>query len=91
MAFADPDATGVFIAAETGRITAIRTGTWRLYDFFWSLHIMDWKNHEDFNTWWLLAFAIGGLTLGLAGTILLFMRWPFRAKRKIRTRALRTR
>jgi hypothetical protein len=21
---------------------------------------MDWKNHENFNTWWLLAFAIGG-------------------------------
>ena len=47
VAFADPDATGVFIAAETGRITAIRTRTWRLYDFFWSLHIMDWKNNED--------------------------------------------
>lgn len=42
---------------------------------------MDWKNHEDFNTWWLLAFAIGGLTLGIAGTILLFMRWPIRRRR----------
>ena len=82
IAFADPDATSVFVAADTGKITAVRTGTWRLYDFFWSLHIMDWKNHENFNTWWLLAFAIGGLVLGLAGTILLFIRWPFRRKRK---------
>ena len=82
IAYADPDATSVFVAADTGTITAVRTGTWRLYDFFWSLHIMDWKNHENFNTWWLLAFAIGGLILGLAGTVLLFIRWPFRRKRR---------
>ncbi len=81
IAFADPDQTSVFVARDTGRITAVRTGTWRLYDFFWSLHIMDWKNHENFNTWWLLAFAIGGLSLGLAGTALLVMRWPIRRRR----------
>ena len=88
IAYADPDATSVFVAADTGKITAVRTGTWRLYDFFWSLHIMDWKNHENFNTWWLLAFAIGGLALGLAGTVLLFIRWPFRRKRKARHTSL---
>ncbi len=82
IAYDDPDTTSIFVAADTGRITAVRTGTWRLYDFFWSLHIMDWKNHENFNTWWLLSFAIGGLILGLAGTVLLFIRWPFRRKRK---------
>lgn len=82
VAFADPDQTSVFVAADTGRITAVRTGTWRLYDFFWSLHIMDWKNHQDFNTPWLLAFAIGGLLLGVAGTILLFLRWPLRRRRR---------
>lgn len=78
--FADADHTSVFVT-ETGRIAAVRTGTWRLYDFFWGLHIMDWSNHENFNTWWLLAFALGGLSLGLAGTVLLAMRWPLRRKR----------
>ena len=78
--FVDADHTRVFVT-DTGRIAAVRTGTWRLYDFFWGLHIMDWSNHENFNTWWLLAFALGGLTLGLAGTVLLLMRWPFRRKR----------
>ncbi len=82
IAYADPDSTSIFVAADTGKITAVRTGTWRLYDFFWGLHIMDWKNHENFNTWWLLAFAIGGLILGLAGTVLLFIRWPFRRRRR---------
>lgn len=78
----DPENTRVYVEANSGRIAAVRNGTWRLYDFFWGLHIMDWKNHENFNSWWLLAFAIGGLVMGLAGTILLFMRWPFKRRRK---------
>ena len=82
IAFTDPDRTSVFVATDSGKITAVRTGTWRLYDFFWSLHIMDWKNHENFNSWWLLAFAFGGLTMGIAGTILLVMRWPIRRARR---------
>lgn len=82
IAFADTDRTSVFVAADSGKTTAVRTGTWRLYDFFWSLHIMDWKKHEDFNTPWLLAFALGGLALGIAGTILLIMRWPLRRRRR---------
>ncbi|BBD02168.1 PepSY domain-containing protein [Sphingobium sp. YG1] len=81
VAFADPASTRVFIAADTGRIAAVRTGTWRLYDFFWGLHIMDWKNHEDFNTPWLLAFAIGALALWAGGAVLLYMRWPRRRRR----------
>ena len=78
----DPENTRVYVEANSGRIAAVRNGTWRLYDFFWGLHIMDWKNHENFNSWWLLAFAIGGLLLGLAGTVLLFMRLPFKRRRK---------
>ena len=78
--FADDDATRIYVAAETGRLTSVRTGTWRLYDFFWGLHIMDWTEHERFNTPWLMAFAAGGLVFGVAGVILLFMRWPRRRK-----------
>lgn len=83
--FADDDATRIYVAADTGRVTAVRTGTWRLYDFFWGLHIMDWTEHERFNTPWLNAFAAGGLVFGVAGAILLYMRWP-RRRRPARAR-----
>ncbi len=82
--FKDAEKTRVFVSPESGRIVAVRTGTWRLYDFFWGLHIMDWKNHEDFNTPWMMAFAAGGLTLAIAGVVLLYMRWPRRRRRKAR-------
>lgn len=81
--FPDDDATRIYVAAENGRLTSVRTGTWRLYDFFWGLHIMDWTEHERFNTPWLMAFAAGGLVFGVAGAILLFMRWPRRRRRKV--------
>ena len=88
VAFAGPDQTSVFVVAETGQIAAVRTANWRLFDFFWGVHIMDWTDRDNFNTWWLLAFAIGGLVLGLAGTVLLVIRWPIKRgpfrRRKLR-------
>lgn len=81
VAFADDEATRVYID-DAGRIAAVRTGTWRFYDFFWALHIMDWSEHENFNTPWLKAFAIGGLLLAIAGTILLYLRWPRKRRRR---------
>lgn len=81
--FEDEEATRVFVSPDSGRIVGVRTGTWRLYDFFWGLHIMDWRNHEDFNTPWTMAFAAGGLTLTVAGVVLLYMRWPRRRRRKV--------
>ena len=81
--FEDAETTRVFVSPENGKIVGVRTGTWRLYDFFWGLHIMDWKNHEDFNTPWMMAFAAGGLALAVAGVVLLYMRWPRRRRRKV--------
>lgn len=78
------DDVSVYIPLSTGEIAAVRSTTWRIYDFFWGLHIMDWKNHENFNSWWLVLFALGGLTMALSGLFLLIKRWPFRRKRKDR-------
>jgi hypothetical protein len=88
--FDDPAQTRVFVAESTGRIAAVRTGTWRIYDFLWGLHIMDWKNHEDFNTLWLSGFAVGALLLALAGLVLLFMRWPLRRARRSSVKRIRS-
>lgn len=79
---ADAEDTRVYVT-DTGAIAAVRTGTWRLYDFFWGLHIMDWSEHENFNTPWLKAFAFGGLALAIAGTVLLYLRWPRRRRRRV--------
>ena len=44
VALADPAATVIYVDATTGDVTARRNDRWRLYDFFWSLHIMDYPS-----------------------------------------------
>jgi len=72
------DDVRIFIPTTTGEVAAVRSSIWRFYDFFWSLHIMDWKNHENFNSWWLIAFALSGFVMSVSGIILLVKRWPLR-------------
>lgn len=60
----------VYVAANTGAVTARRSDLWRLYDTLWALHIMDWRNHDDFNhplivivSWLTLLSIIAGFVL----------------------------
>ena len=69
--FSDADETAVYVSAETGAIVAHRNSTWRLFDFFWMLHIMDYWDREDFNNPLVIGAGIGGLWLALSGTWLL--------------------
>ncbi|HEY0626657.1 MAG TPA: PepSY domain-containing protein [Allosphingosinicella sp.] len=66
--FADDRDTSLYVAADLAKVTARRTDLWRTFDFFWGLHIMDWKGRENFNTWWLwlaTALALVGVIAGL--------------------------
>lgn len=74
--------THVYVSGETGRILAVRTGTWRVYDFLWGLHIMDWQEHDNFNNIWLVSFAASGVIFALTGIALLIMRFPIKIRRR---------
>lgn len=66
----DGPKTRLYLDAETAELRAVRTRLWRVYDFMWMLHIMDYKTRDNFNSWWLrlaaflaLLFAVSGLLL----------------------------
>ena len=59
------------IMAATGEIVARRTRWWRVYDFFWGLHIMDLQTREDTHNPWLVLFAGVSLLTTLMALILL--------------------
>jgi hypothetical protein len=66
----------LYVAAANGQTSLPRTDLWRTYDFFWSLHIMDWgPARENFNTPWIVAAAILGLSTVLFGVVLLVHRF----------------
>ena len=76
----------LYVSTATGRVSEARTDLWRTYDFLWSLHIMDWgPARENFNTPWLVAFAVLALSTVLFGIALLvhrFTRGVLREKRE---------
>lgn len=71
VAFADAEGLAVYVAADTGRVTARRSDLWRVYDALWALHIMDWRDHENFNTGLLIFATVLALIVTLAGIVLL--------------------
>ncbi len=78
----DPDGTRLYVSPDTGRVLARRNDYWRVFDFFWMLHIMDYDEREDFNNPLLIVTTITSTLFVLTGIILLYFRfWPQRKKR----------
>lgn len=63
--------TTLYLDTQTGLVQRVRTDTWRLYDFFWMLHIMDYQNRENFNHGLLIFSAASALLFSLSGLVLL--------------------
>ncbi|QDM40781.1 PepSY domain-containing protein [Altererythrobacter sp. TH136] len=82
--FNDEAARAIYVAQDTGAVTARRSTLWRVFDFLWSLHIMDFKNHEDFNTPLLIAATTLGLIVILTGIVLFPSRLGYNAWRRRR-------
>lgn len=76
----DQDDTHVYIDARTGEVSARRSGTWRVYDFLWSLHIMDYRERESFRHPLLISAGFLAVTTAVTGLVL----WLLRLTRSIR-------
>lgn len=72
--FDDRLSTRLYISPETGKVAARRNDIWRIYDFFWMLHIMDYDEREDFNNLWVRAASAIGVIFALSGLFMLFFR-----------------
>jgi uncharacterized iron-regulated membrane protein len=70
--FDDMISTTFYIDAYTGELLKTRSDLWRIFDFFWMLHIMDYEDREDFNNPLLISFAACALMFTITGLILLF-------------------
>ena len=70
--FSDETSTSIYISASTGEILERRNSYWRVFDFFWMLHIMDYSGHSNFNNSIITTVALIAIWLGISGFILLF-------------------
>jgi hypothetical protein len=72
----------LYISPETGELVTRRHELWRLFDFLWMLHIMDYEEREDVNSWLLQAASLSAGLMLLAGAWLLFYNLPFRRRKQ---------
>ena len=66
----EPNSGVVYVDPTTGDIMAIRTTLWRAWDFLWSLHIMDYKERDDFSHWLIRIFSALSVTTVISGIVL---------------------
>jgi len=83
ISFDHPSKSTVFIATELGTIQKIRNDKWRIFDFLWMLHTMDYQGRDNFGNILLRGFSIFGLFTIFSGFILYYVS---SGKRKSRTR-----
>ena len=72
--FQDAERTAFYLSPQTGEVVTRRSAVWRFYDFFWRLHILDFKNGENFNHPLLVGLTLLTLSIVITGFILLWIR-----------------
>ncbi len=67
--YSEPESLHLYFDGWSGELVARRTTRWRIFDFLWMLHIMDFDERDDFNTPLLQIAAALGLLLALTGLV----------------------
>ena len=62
----------IYIDPYSEKIVAIRSNQWRIWDFMWGLHIMDWNERDDIGNVFLKIFSILALLSAISGIYLFF-------------------
>ena len=66
------DSVNVYVQALSGEIAAIRSDSWRTWDFFWGVHIIDYRDRDNINNLLLKVFSFLALISALSGIALFF-------------------
>lgn len=71
--FEHPSNTTVYVSTELGTVQKFRNNKWRIFDFLWMMHTMDYQGRDNITNWLLRAFSIFGLMTIASGFILFFV------------------
>lgn len=71
--------TIVYVSAEYGEVMAFRNTNWRIFDFLWMMHTMDYQGRDNIGKLLLRMFSVLGLLTVISGFLLFF-----KTSRKVR-------
>jgi uncharacterized iron-regulated membrane protein len=72
----------LYFSPATGELLTRRHELWRIFDFLWMLHIMDYGERENVNNWLLRTFTWAAVVMAVSGAWLLVYSFPRRKRRK---------
>ncbi|MEH0155360.1 PepSY domain-containing protein [Limibacter armeniacum] len=61
-----------YISTKDGRFHMARHNDWRVFDFLWMLHTMDYEGRDNINNWLLRFFSVLGMLTIISGFALYF-------------------
>lgn len=71
--FDQPESVTAYVGANDGQVHAVRTNKWRVFDFLWMLHTMDFAGRDNINNYVLRGFSILGIVTVMSGFLLFFI------------------
>ncbi len=80
ISFEHPTRTTIYVASQLGTVVKYRNRPWRIFDFLWMGHTMDYQGRDNINNWLLRIFSVFGLFTVLSGFTLYVV--SSRAKRQ---------
>ncbi len=72
----------LYFAPQTGELLSRRHELWRIFDFVWMLHIMDYETRDNVNNPLLRVFTWAAVAMALSGAWLLVYSFPRRKRGK---------
>ncbi len=73
VSFEQPENLTVYLTANSGQVRSFRTSNWRVFDFLWMLHTMDFVGRDDINNWALRIFSGLGMVMLASGFLYFFI------------------
>ncbi|WOH36333.1 PepSY domain-containing protein [Thalassotalea fonticola] len=72
--FDDFGAPSIYVSAQTGKLVGKRHEFWRLFDWMFRFHVMDYDDGENIENLLLFCFALFGIAAAIFGLILTYFR-----------------
>lgn len=72
----------LYFSPATGELATRRHELWRIFDFLWMAHIMDYRTRDNVNNWLIQPFNWATLLMVVSGGWLLLYSFPRRRRTK---------
>lgn len=76
VSYSNDEALKAYISVNNGMFQTVRHRDWRIFDFLWMTHTMDYEGRDDFNNTVLRIFSVLGLITVMSGFLLWYTSSP---------------